>query len=210
MKLWDASATPHPGSNDSGTLRPAELVVSSPPARPAKSVHWPKWAAAAAVFVVSGAGLAKFQATERAEQVRAEQAAVHTPPKAPASEPLPTAPDVSPLAPAREPPPAAPEVGAAAVPSAEPNTPSEASPVTQVTVSVTPKGSIIFDHGKRIGTDRVQVSVEAGHSKRLVALRDGYLPRRFSVESTDSEVTIDLKPAADAANFPVAPAKPSK
>jgi len=203
MKLWDAVATPHPGSSDSGTLRPAELVVSLPPPQPAKSVPWAKWAAAAAVLVVSGAGIAKYQATQQAERARAEQAAVHREAKAPAREPSPIATEVSAVAAAPIPEPNTPSEASPA-----PTAPSEASPVRQVTVLVTPRGSIIFDHGKRIGTDRVQVSVEAGHSKRLVALRDGYLPRRFSVESTDSEVTINLKPAADAANFPVMPAKP--
>jgi hypothetical protein len=59
---------------------------------------------------------------------------------------------------------------------------------------VTPAGSIIFERGKRLGTDVVQVSVEPGGKKNLVALRDGYLPRRFTVDSTLNSVSIALRP----------------
>jgi hypothetical protein len=62
-----------------------------------------------------------------------------------------------------------------------------------VTVRVTPAGSIIFDHGRRIGTDVVQVSVEPGGKKHLVALLDGYLPRRFTVDGTLNSVSIALR-----------------
>lgn len=63
-----------------------------------------------------------------------------------------------------------------------------------VTVKVEPAGTILFDHGKRIGTDSVQVGVPSGGKKTLVALRDGYQPRRFAIDGTESTVTITLRP----------------
>jgi hypothetical protein len=78
-----------------------------------------------------------------------------------------------------------------------------------VTVRVAPAGSIIFERGKRIGVDVVQVNVEPGGKKNLVALRDGYLPRRFTVDGSLNSVSITLRaglagagdgaPATDAA-----------
>jgi hypothetical protein len=68
-----------------------------------------------------------------------------------------------------------------------------------VTVRVAPAGSIIFERGKRIGVDVVQVNVEPGGKKNLVALRDGYLPRRFSIDGSLNSVSITLRAGLPAA-----------
>lgn len=70
--------------------------------------------------------------------------------------------------------------------------------MVQVTVNVAPKGAIVFDHGKRIGTNVVHVNVEPGQSKNLVAILDGYQPRKFVVSSAEPVVNINLKPASGA------------
>jgi hypothetical protein len=61
-----------------------------------------------------------------------------------------------------------------------------------VTVHVTPKGSIIFEHGRRIGMNTVQVNVEHGEKKRLVALMDGYAPRRIVVDDSAENMDVEL------------------
>ncbi|MGC4095056.1 MAG: hypothetical protein QM756_45485 [Polyangiaceae bacterium] len=205
MRLWDAAATPRPGFNDSETLRPSNIEVP-PPSLRAPSSNWPKWAAAAAVFVLVGAAVAKFNAKRQAAAPSpAKPVAVAAAPKPevvapppqvavePAPAPAPAQPEPTPASSqAAAPPPAAPapqlaDAFAAAL-SATPG-------MIEVAVNVTPKGAVVFDHGKRIGTDLVHVNVEPGRSKNLVALLDGYEPRKFSVESTDTLVNINLKPA---------------
>jgi hypothetical protein len=97
---------------------------------------------------------------------------------------------------------------------------SETPKTVTVTVHVTPKGSIIFEHGRRIGMNTVQINVEHGEKKRLVALMDGYAPRRIvvddSAENMDVELTRDgsapppagaSSPAEGATRPPVGPSK---
>ena len=188
-----------------------------PPASASHRSSWPKWAAAAAVVLLAGAGATRFAALRQASRsakhdertVKAAKPDV-APPLLPAPLAVPSeAPAVVPAASAAEvasgaketnsPPPgnSAPtpalEAAFAAALSAAPG-------MVQVTVSVTPKGAIVFDHGKRIGTDLVHVNVEPGHSKNLVALLDGYQPRRFSVSSNEPVVNINLKPATGGAD----------
>jgi hypothetical protein len=57
-----------------------------------------------------------------------------------------------------------------------------------------------LDHGRRLGTDVVQVNVEPGGKKNLVALLDGYLPRRFTVDGTQNSVSIALRAQGSAAS----------
>jgi hypothetical protein len=190
-----------PVSNSTETFRPSEVdrALSQPPKRGrARYVQ-----AIAAVTVLALGGGAWLKLRPRAHHdakpvaVSAKKAPPERAPSAPAVLATPTAPTPEP-APAPEP------AASAAVPApsadltsafaaALAGTTPSANAVT-VTVRVKPAGSIIFERGKRLGTDVVQVNVEPGGKKNLVALLDGYLPRRFSVDSSLNSVTIALRP----------------
>jgi hypothetical protein len=212
---------------DPGTLRPSQVDrTPSIPAIPAQRSRARILQAAAVACALAIVGAAWLQLRPQAQpQARPANAALPAPAAEkparivanPGSTPGESLPPVPAAGEATSPIPNAdapltPEAAAAA--SAVPDLTSafaaalSATPGSiAVTVRVTPAGSIIFDHGKRIGTDVVQINVEPGGKKNLVALLDGYLPRRFTVDGSVNSVSIALRPALPAAGAPpVAPA----
>ncbi len=218
--LWDATATPD-SSSDSHTLRPSNVEVAPPPSVRARRGRWqaPLAAAAAVAIGLSAWTVARQSKVARQHAATQAQAAVTRP----QAEPARAAPVAQAQAPAAEAARAEQPASSAAPPNgAEPPTaagaakPAEGAPAPQpqpqlaaafaaalsaspnsiqVTVHVTPAGAIVFDHGKRVGNDTVQVNVEPGSTKNLVALLDGYLPRKFTLDGSVNQVNIALKPA---------------
>lgn len=209
-------------TTDPGTLRPSEVARTPSIPIPARRgrARYVQAAALAGVFALAGIAWLKLR-PQAGPEARPPAAAARAPApeKAPA---LPATPQKAaepaageaPKNPDSEAP--APDVSAAAAPaaSAGPDLTSafaaalSATPgAIAVMVRVKPAGSIIFDHGKRIGTDVVHVNVEPGGKKNLVALLDGYIPRRFTVDGSLNSVSIELRPALTAGG--AAPAAPT-
>lgn len=143
----------------------------------------------------AAAALAPVQPAVTAEvPAAAIEAAAPAEPAAP-TEPTPEAPSASAAGPQPAPGPDLSSAFAAAL-TAKPGD-------VIVTVKAEPAGTILFEKGKRIGTDSVQVGIEPGGKKTLVALRDGHQPRRFTIDGTESTVTITLRPNYPGEGAPV-------
>jgi hypothetical protein len=192
----------------SETLRPSHLEVV-PTDAPSARAAWPKWAAVAAIVVVAGIGAVRIVSIRQAalrehkERAAVQAAKPESARVAPALLPAPQAPsmELPSASAAPEPAPPSSAAGEKSTPELQAAFAAALSAVpgmVQVTVNVAPKGAIVFDHGKRIGTNVVHVNVEPGQSKNLVAILDGYQPRKFVVSSSEPVVNINLKPASGA------------
>jgi hypothetical protein len=158
----------------------------------------------AAVLGIAAIGVVGLRQGTRSPQASAETKVAASPAPKPVSAAPRRDPDPVAVPKPPDPPPApAPETSASAVADKPPEpkladafaAALSATPTSvQVTVRITPEGAAIFDQGKRLGTDMVTVNVEPGSKMMLSALLNGYQPKRFSIDGTQSSVTIALKP----------------
>jgi len=185
------------------SLSPAQLENRASRAAERAGSRWMRsLAVAAAAALVLGLGAAWMKG-RRAPAPLAAKAV----PAAPAARPAEPAPAAAPERVAESAAaPAAPEpVPLPAAPAAPPQPElasqfaaalSKTSTSIAVTVQITPSGATIFEENRRLGRSAITTNIEPGKKKTLLALLDGYLPERFTIDGSVAHIAIELKPAA--------------
>ena len=79
--------------------------------------------------------------------------------------------------------------------------PDEAG-VVAVTILTQPEGAIIYERNRRLGTSGLQLQMEAGSRRTLLALRNYHQPTQFVVDGTQQVVTVTLPPVSRSAIGP--------